>query len=355
MPDAIDAVLRHFAGNAAQVEELGVMARRLADAQAYQDGTGGPIRYRLALGTPDPRTAKAEVYTPAVHTGLAEYVSQLRRAGIEVDWATGRGIGEAFNNATFDYLRERGVRTGTRQAKVLVDGNQFDVSDKRVSTGIVNMAERLWERDWLLGLGLRDYVVLAADPRDKAIREIEELLHLFVTPKIIEVANPQGISTDDIHPAYMRFGDEIPGLWVVNLESQAPRFTDVVEAAHVDANRANLNGYAADPYASILMRVLSERYGRRVYSEVVPTTRTVRGSRFDRKTIVDKGRELRKTSIGRDYKSAVLDGDHGLWLAKYGYRGDVVQETVEMIMEGIRQAEGLLDEVPAAAASGATA
>ncbi len=337
MQNKIVATLRHFAGNEQQLDELRVMQERIAKAQQYQLDSAGPIVYRLALGTANYTKADPKVLTPEVRKGLSESVDYLRSNGVDVDSVNGAGIGEAYFNSVFDYLRERAVYTGARQATALVDGNQFDVSNDKVSKSIQSMAENLWERNWPLGLALRDYVRLADTDDDDEIRRIEELYHLFATPRIIEVHNPHQISKEDIHPAYWKHGDEIPGLWVINLEASDPSFTDVIEIAHRDSNRAKLTGYAADPYASILIRVLSRWYDKGVYSEVVPATGTVRGSRFNRQTIVDKGRELGKTFIGPHYKASVLDPKNEEELLKFFKKENVVN-TRQMILEGYGEA-----------------
>ncbi len=291
------ATLRHYVGSIEQLSELGFITDRIIEASQINPD----IQFRLSLNWPKKIRIREEVIE-----GTKTLLGRLYDNDITTESYQGFGIGYAFFKSIFNYFPEANQNWQDNQKVVfVVDANQFDVSDKRVITSIRNIAERITLDERIVGMALRDYVKLASEADDDEIRRIEELYHIRVCPRF-EIENPQAIDTKDIHPLYLKYGDVVPGVIGFNLLSR--EFPDMLSAIHTDLGRGDLTKYPADPYAVMLAGILTQNHGLKgFYSEVTPTTRITRGTRFDRSVLTQKSRSLRYTFVGKAYKAAVED------------------------------------------------
>ena len=260
--------------------------------------------------------------------------NELYDSGITVESYQGFGIGYAFFKTVFNYLSETNLNHADEvKVSTLIDGNQFDVSDDRVIKGIRSMASRITHENRVVGLALRDFVRLSVDEDDDEWRRIEELYHLNACP-VIEIANPQSIDTKDIHPAYLKYGDIVPGVILFNLNSSVLR--SMLLIIHDDVRIADLTHYEADPYAVMLAGILTKQArGLGFYSEVIPSTRLIRGSRFDRTVLTKKARNLKQTFVSEFYRRSVEDKTFEEELLRY-FKPQNVKEAKEKILEGFK-------------------
>lgn len=317
------ATLRHYVGNEEQLSELEIITDRIIRAsQANPD-----IQFRLNLNWPPKERIKNEV-----REGTKKLVGDLYDNDITVESFQGFGIGYAFFKCIFNYFAEVNQRREDKQKIVfVVDANQFDVSDKRVTTTIRSIAERITLDERVAGMVLRDYVKLASDPDDDEIRRIEELYHIKVCPEFT-IENPQGLDTREIHPLYLKYGDVVPGIIGFNLESVI--FPQILDVINKDIKRSDLTKYQADPYVVMLAGIFTLGYSKAgFYSEVTPTTRITRGTRFDRSVLTQKARSLKDTYVGDFYKAAVKDPEFEKVLKEH-FKEENVLEAKRRILEG---------------------
>ena len=318
----IIVTLRHYVGDEKQASELEIMVNRILKSKSKNPN----IQFRLGLNWPEPEKVPKEV-----RDTVKKLTNLLYDNSITVESYRGFGIGYAFFKTVFNYLSETNLNYADKQKVLfLVDGNQFDVSDDRVITGIINIANKLTQDDRVVGLALRDYVKLAADEDDDELRRIEELYHLNVCSRI-DISNPQSIDTKEIHPAYLKYGDIVPGLIGFNVDSEI--FKNMLLIIHQDVRRTDLTKYQADPYTIMLAGILTKQKG--FYSEVIPTTRMARGSRFDRTALTVKAKSLKQTFVGNYYKKSVEDMKFEAELLKY-FKPQNVREAKERILDGFK-------------------
>lgn len=317
------ATLRHYVGNEEQLSELELITDRIIKASQANPG----IQFRLNLNWPPKERIKNEV-----REGTKKLVGHLYDNDITVESYQGFGIGYALFKCIFNYFAEANQKREDKQKVIfVVDANQFDVSDKRVTTSIRNIAERITLDERVTGMVLRDYVKLASDPDDDEIRRIEELYHIRVCPEFT-IENPQGLDTNEIHPLYLKYGDVVPGIIGFNLESSI--FETILGIVREDIKKADLTKYQADPYAVMLAGILTTGYGKTgFYSEVTPTTRITRGTRFDRSALTQKARSLKDTYVGDFYKAAVENPEFEKELEKH-FKEENVLEAKKRILEG---------------------
>jgi len=312
--------LRHYAGNEEQMCELEKITEQLEKATSQNPD----IKFRLKLGTP--------LYEK-IPEGVKERINisfrKLREANVSIEGYLGQGIGHAHLKAVFDNFAERNEILKPKTL-FLVDTNQYDVSDNKVINAIRSISERIIKEKIAVGLALRDYVRLAEDENDDELRRLEELWHLHVCPEI-KINNPQNIDTKDIYPAYLRWGDIVPGL--IGFNPNLNIFGKALITINNDVQKADLTKYAGDPYVIMLLGILSKENKKGFYSEVVPTTRQTRGSRFNREVLTEKARSLKNTFVGGAYKKAVRDNEFTNQLAEY-FKQENIQEARERILKG---------------------
>ena len=125
--------LRHFVGNEQQLSELEVMVSRLEKAIKYPDH----FKFKLKLGSPT-----YDKINNTIKEGIDHYFRKLREVGVSVEGHQGLGMGHALLKAVFDTFAERSEKKNVdhkNQNVFVVDGNQYDISNKRVLKAIKNM------------------------------------------------------------------------------------------------------------------------------------------------------------------------------------------------------------------------
>ena len=143
--------------------------------------------------------------------------------------------------------------------------------------------------------------------------------------------DPILLSVEDIHPAYLKWGDFVPGL--IGFKPNTDAFDEALHFINGDVMHADLTKYAGGPYIMMLLGDLGKEQSS--YTEVVPTTRSTRGSRFDRKVLTNKARELSNTIVEPIYRAAVEDKGFTQELAQY-FKADNIIEARERILEGFK-------------------
>lgn len=288
------ATLRHYVSNEEQVRVLEKISNEVIESKENNLG----IEYRLSLNYPKKLSREIR---EKVHNAN----KRLFENGISVDSYIGYGVGYAFLKSVFNYLAEFNKHHRDKQKVIfLIDGDQFSISNERVIKAILNISENLSSRGLSAGLALRDYFVASIDPNVDEIRKIEELYHMRTCTNI-STNNPQNIDTKDVHPLYLKYGDIISGCYGFNLESRI--FNDALSLLRTDCSKSDLTKFQADPYFIMLLGILAKKRGEPFYSEVIPTARTVRGSRFDIETITEKARGLKNTFVGSAYIDVLED------------------------------------------------
>lgn len=313
--------VRHYVSNIEQVGVLERISREIIKSQ--KDNMG--IEYRLSLNYPKElsREIREKVYN--VDKVLLEN-------SISVDSYVGYGAGYAFLKSVFNYLAESNRYYKDKQKIIfLIDGEQFDITDKRVTKSILNISESLSLNNLSTGLALRDFFVASEDPTLDEIRKIEELYHMKTCTNI-SINNPQNITTRNIHPLYLKYGDIIPGFYGFNLESKV--FNNALPLLISDCSKTDLTNFQADPYFIMLLGILAKQRGETFYSEVIPTLRTIRGSRFDKETVIEKTRSLKNTFVGTSYKSTLKDELFNEELSRFFKQENVVLAR-NMILQGL--------------------
>lgn len=327
--DVVIASVRHYVRDMTGVNELGTIAKQILSAARRSK-----IEYRLMLNWP---SGLAEEICAAMLSPQAE----LLKAGIAVNSFPGKGSGYAFIKCVFDCAAEINcARSDSEIINFMIDGNQYDLDDERVIRAIENIAERISEGRCVLGMALRDCVELSADPDLDALRRIEEFYHLNACPNIY-ITNPQAIPEHNIHPAYRRYGDIIPGLIGFNLAS--PVFEDMVHILHEDIKQTSLIKFEGDAYIVMLAGALASHYGMSdfhtpgFYSEVVPTNRVSRGCAFKKEYLTEKAANLARTHVGRNYRQSVEDTFFTREVELY-FPSAIVEEARALILKGFTRA-----------------
>lgn len=323
--------LRHYVGSGQQLEELKEITDRIVSAV----DTAPDMKFRLKLGNPP-----YERLTPEIKDGIDKQFRRLREKDVSVECLQGAGISHAFLKC-LESSAERAESFPDLTTMLTIDANQYSICDERVLTAIRNMDRCLKEEGYPLALSLRDFVRLAEDDDEDEMRRVNELLYLHAlylqTPSPIkgvgeELSNPQGIETRDIHPAYRRWGETMPGFYFLN--PNTAQFSMTMSTISEDLRKADLKAYnTLDAY--IMMLLGSITGGKhRIYSEVVPTTRQTRGSRFRPETITQRARVLKDTFfVGPHYRHSVQDEGFERELGEY-FKAKNIREVKELILAG---------------------
>ncbi len=268
--------LRHLVGRG----DLPAIGREVREAALH----GLEFRLWLDHGSPAVRR-KIEDWWPsvpdtAVHSGPA------------------RGPGAALLGPLLDPSSEIYLKNESKKVRLLLDWDAYDLRDPRVRQAALDVAVRLREGRALLGLGTRSRVVLDPDPALDRARQVTEMLHAgFIRGlgRDLRPANPCRVRLR-APGAYRRFGDPVPGFYAV--DPAHPRFPLFHATVLRDMARADLGGYAGDPYFVMAAAVLAP-----VASVAVPV-RPQPGppGSYALRTIGAVHREIGRTSIGPAYR-----------------------------------------------------
>ncbi len=200
------------------------------------------------------------------------------------------GAGNAFLQALEKSLSI--VKNGS-SVSILLDGDQYDISSKEMLDRLQLLANKVIQKNALLGLGRRDFIVLSENFDLQRLREIDEMYHSLFIKNNLELNDNEEIEKILIPRAYKKFGDPIPACYCFNLFH--PNFFDFISQVQKDFNRANLNKYAGDPY--IVM--CASKYGKIVSTKVSCIRNPP--SVFNNDDFKKKTQEIAKTAIGQEY------------------------------------------------------
>jgi hypothetical protein len=236
----------------------------------------------------------------------------------------GYGVGTAFLTCIFDYISNESVYK--KIFNVLMDGDSRDISNSYILDGIRTMSECLSRKNLLLGLGARDDVFLTNDKNLEEMREVEEIYHAMFFKKII-LENPFDLDLSAVPTPYKKFGDPIPGFYILNcLHKKFRILENFVSSA---CQKADLTRYAGDTYVILKASTLSK-----IYSIYLPTLRGEPGI-FKKETIRAKSLQLAKIDIKQKYEKVVKNKNNEKILSKF-YNPDNVKEVKRLILNGLQ-------------------
>jgi hypothetical protein len=262
-------------------------------------------------------------------------VRKLVEKKVSVYSSVGHGVGYAWFTSMFNYLGEKAAyREEVNESprgfvKTLIDADQYNVDDDAVLDGIEKLAEMLVAGKNLIGLSARDRVILGDTKMVDDSRKIEEMYHAKAIGKI-KISNPVKIKIIDVPKAYQRHGDPIPGLYQVNIDHKS--FQNFMNDCSVAAMKANLNGFAGDPYA--VMR--ASTYVNQIPSIYIPIKEN-KASSFNLDDIKNKSVELGKTDIGNSYLESVRDDQDFRKELAEEFTKETIDDVRNMILEGLKQ------------------
>lgn len=230
-----------------------------------------------------------------------------------------RGCGHAYLYALSQAL----TNTGSRKTVLcLLDADQFPFETTRFLQQLDKLASSMIREGRLMGLGVRDHISLGEESLGQ-LREIDEMfLALSVKKKI---AYPDRKNAP-IPQAYKDLGDLIPGCYCFNLSH--PKLAAFIAQCLRDTQRADLFGYAGDPYITLL----ASMYGR-MATEIMPTQDNPPGL-FTLQEIENKSREFAKTSVGKLFRDCVKAERTVRMIQKY-YPADAVTAVRQMLLRGL--------------------
>jgi hypothetical protein len=204
----------------------------------------------------------------------------------------------------------------------LVDGDQLNINDSNFLDGVDILSRRLLESDSLLGLGARDKVSLADTEELDNARKIDEM-YLAIFMKNIKLSNPLGVDNSNAPRAYKRWGDPIPGTYLINNScARYARYAEWLKLLWEDSKRATLTRTVAlgDQIGVMEASTLEKE----IPSVYVKTRGNPPGS-FKMETINRKAFELGKTSIFYDFLTTVENSINEKELSKYFDRNQVAK------------------------------
>lgn len=317
--------VRHFVGNEKEALEFKYITDSIIKAKSKSTG----IQYKLSLNWPNPK-----IVPDKVKDIVKEQLNRLYDEGITNESYEGFGTGYTYLKFISNNLAEANKNCCDEQKIIfLIDGNQFDFSDDRVITGIRNISNKLTSDKRLVGLALRDYLKLAEDEDEDEIRRIEELYHLNVCPKI-KISNPENIDTSNIHPAYLKYGDILPGMTGYNLNSDI--FEDMLRIFRKDSKKVNLAEVQADYYGIMLAGILvNQKNDIGFYSEIIPHSKIMRGTRFEKSNLTKRAESHKQTYIEEHYRRSMGDLLFEKELIKY-FKLKNIKEAKKRILEGFK-------------------
>jgi hypothetical protein len=266
---------------------------------------------------------------------ITNEVKMLVEKNISVYSSLGHGVGYAWFTSMFNYLGEKiayrnevnGEPAGF--IKTLIDADQYNVDDDTVLDGIEKLAGILVAGKNLIGISARDRVNLGDTTRVDDSRKIEEMYHARAIGKI-KISNPLKIKIIDVPKIYQRLGDPIPGLYQVNTDHNS--FTKFLSDCSRAAMKANLNGFAGDPYA--VMR--ASTYAKEIPSICIPIKEN-KASSFNLDDIKAKSIELGKTDIRDMYAETVKNDKELRKELSEEFPKETIYDVRNRILEGLRQ------------------
>ncbi|MBI4150474.1 hypothetical protein HY488_03650, partial [Candidatus Woesearchaeota archaeon] len=241
----IHLYLRHYVRDAATLERYRDIVFRVMKAAQYPS-----LAISVVVGVHPQLSADHRYQMFLLSRNLLD-------RDIAVHHLQARGCGHAYL-----YVLGQTLSTATPRADVLclLDADQFLFDEPRFYQQLEKLAFRLVKENKLMGLGIRDHISLGGGELG-IFREIEEMFFaLFVQRKILYATRKEAA----ISQSYKDLGDPIPGCYCFNLaHTKLPLF--IMQCLR-DARRANLWGYAGDPYLSMLASMFS-----RIITEIMPT------------------------------------------------------------------------------------
>ncbi|GEM_PF-5808065 len=232
-----------------------------------------------------------------------------------------RGCGHAFLSVLGQSIAEIRQKEGII---CLLDADQFPFDEPRFQQQLDKLASSMGREARFVGLGLREHISLG-EGKLSQWREIEEMFHaLFVRRKV----SYKDRKSASIPPSYKDLGDPVPGCYCFNLAH--PKLPALFAQCARDAQRADLWGYAGDPYVIMLASTFS-----RIVSEIMPTHDNPPGL-FTLEDIGRKSVELGKTSLYRAYLACVKSEKNLRIIQRY-YPPDAVRTVQQMILHGLER------------------
>ena len=316
---------RHFVGNQETLNSLGEINSRTINA--YQKKP--EIDFAMNIGYKS--TAPTEVLE-----GLSKEVKRLAEKNIKITLGD-YGAGDAWFSTMTDviglrsfYSDEEASQRPKGYVSCLVDGDQFNIDDNYVLDGIDILSETLVEKDLLLGLGARDKVSLANTKELDDARKIEETYHaLFM--RFIKLDNPLGIDISKAPESHRRFGDPIPGCYLIN--NSCKNYLAWYDSLLNDSSKAVLTRQVG------LGDTVGVMEASELESEIPSVYIPVRGNppgAFKMETIKRKSQELGKTKIARGYSNVVENDANKKALFSF-YPENQVENVRSMILEGLKE------------------
>ena len=320
--------------------KISVWQRHYVSDDKTLEGLRGIVERTMNTNQKKPHIAQALFiqYPANLGSRIKEEITKEQKKLIDKNVTTlssvGYGAGFAWYNTMFNFLGEKTAyrnQVNEKPAgfiKVLVDGDQYNIDDSNVLDGIEEISKELIDSDELFGISARDMVSLANTAKLDNSRKIEEMYHAKAMNNI-KISNPFGIELRDVPEIYQKLGDPVPGLYGVNAEHS--NFLEFLNACSESCLKANLNGYAGDPYAAIKASSLTKV----VPSVRIPTRGNPPGP-FNIENIKKKSIELGKTDISAKYLESVSDKSFQKELSKV-FQENLVAEVTNMILEGLKE------------------
>lgn len=269
-------------------------------------------------------------YHPNLERGISRAIVETGEELIdnEVDFVVkrGYGAGAAELEAHFNFIGFASV-TKSAPISILMDGDQYDISDSRVRSGIDYLASSLRNRNLLWGVASRDNISLAESSELNQLRQIEEMFHVHAMGDI-PVENPNYVDRSRVPEAFRTYGDPVPGLCAVNTNHNT--FNELQCSVLAACRKADLTKYAGDPYVAMKASTLSKGIG-----VVMPVPQNP-PSPFNEEQLTIKARELAKTDIGRLYFNAVNSEPRIKELEQH-YGHVLVAKAQQLILQGFKE------------------
>ena len=234
---------------------------------------------------------------------------------IEVNYIHAKGAGHALFFSLFQAINNQD------ELICVLDADQFLFDSPLFYQRLMRLGKKMIRKKALTGVGIRNKIFLGRGKLGE-LREIDERYQALFTQKRLKYKK----APLTIPLSYQELGDPLTGCTCFNVSH--PKFVQLITQLLDGINKANLYGYAGDPY--IIMR--AAKLGN-ILTEIVPTRDNPPGS-FTINEIKKKNIELGKTSLRQSYLPYVQSKKNMELLSQY-YPKKSVQFVRRMILQAL--------------------
>lgn len=326
-------VSRHYIGDEATLNEYREGAKYILAAQKLIDQKKLPINLGTKVTAAQTKTTieNKPVLTAEMKEEIYKINGQIASANAFVLYdPIDRGSGLSFSQMTIN-----GTYLATPSPTIFMGYGmqQFKIDSEEALDNITAFGNQMVINDSLWSSGSRNVEVkLAADPRNSALREIQEMYHsLLIGPQILRVPSP---TPPEVQASYREIGESTSDFWAMNISHPQFRLLSSSIISFGDL----LNGFfAAEYYTAIKAPLFCPKespryvytYPNKYYSKDVK-------KEFERieKHIKDSERRLGKTDIGDMLRATVREEKNVDIISKY-YDKDVVELVQGWMLEAL--------------------